>query len=147
MNTLNYSIFINADKEKVWNTMLEDATYRQWTKAFNETSYYDGDWSEGSEIHFLGTDENGENLGGMMSEIAKNNQYEYISIKHLGVIENGVEKPYGEDGVAFENYSFTEKDGGTQLDVELTNLPVEYQDMMNEMCPKALNLLKEISEK
>lgn len=147
MNTLNYSIFINADKEKVWNTMLEDATYRQWTKAFNETSHYVGDWSEGSKIHFLGTDENGDNLGGMVSEIAKNIPFEYVSIKHLGIIENGVEKPYDENTVGFENYSFTEKDGGTQLDVELTNLPVEYQDMMNEMWPKALDILKEISER
>ena len=86
MNTLNFSILINADKEKVWNTMLEDATYRQWTKPFNETSYYEGDWSEGSKIYFLGKDENGQPSGGMMSEIAKNKPFEYISIKHLGII-------------------------------------------------------------
>lgn len=146
MNTLNFSILINADKEKVWNTMLEDATYRQWTKPFNETSYYEGDWSEGSKIYFLGTDENGQPSGGMMSEIAKNKPFEYISIKHLGIIENEVEKPFDGENFAFENYSFTEKDGGTQVDIELTNLPEDYSDMMNEMWPKALEVLKEISE-
>ena len=34
MDKLNFSIIINASKEKVWNTMLEDKTYRQWTEAF-----------------------------------------------------------------------------------------------------------------
>ncbi len=147
MNTLNSSIFINAPKEKVWNTMLEDPTYRQWTKSFNETSYYEGDWSEGSKILFLGTDKEGKNEGGMSSRIAKNIPFEYISIQHMGTIENGIEKPWEGEGEGFENYTFTEKDGGTQLDIELTNLPDSYVEPMNEMWPKALDALKALAEK
>lgn len=146
MNTLNYSIFIQAPKEKVWKTMLDDATYREWTKPFNPTSYFEGDWSEGSKILFLGTDENGKVEGGMVSRIKENRQNEYISIEHLGMIKDGVEEPWGGDQNAFENYKFTEKDGGTQLDIELTNVPEEYKEMMNEMWPKALDVLKRISE-
>ncbi len=146
MNTLNFSIFINASKEKVWNTMLGDATYREWTKAFNETSYYEGDWSEGSKILFLGTDKDGNVDGGMSSRIAKNTQFEYVSIEHVGTIENGVEKPM-EGGTAFENYSFTEKDGGTEVGIEMTNIPDSYMEMMNAMWPKALEALKELAEK
>ena len=56
MTTLHYLIFINAPKEKVWDTMLKDETYREWTKPFCEGSYYRGDWSEGSKIIFLGPD-------------------------------------------------------------------------------------------
>lgn len=147
MQKLNYSIFINAPKEKVWNTMLEDVTYRQWTKPFNETSYYEGDWSEGSKILFLGTDENGENKGGMVSRIAKNIPYEYISIEHVGVMEKGIEKPWEGGSEGFENYKLIEKDGGTEVLVELTNMPDDYADMMNKMWPKALKIVKEISEK
>ncbi len=147
MNTLNFSIFINAPKEKVWKTMLEDATYRQWTKSFNETSYYEGDWSEGSKILFLGTDAEGKNEGGMVSRIAKNVPFEHISIEHLGVMENGVEKPWEEGANGLENYTFTEKDGGTQVDIELTNLPESYLEMMNAMWPKALEALKTLAEK
>lgn len=29
MQKLNFSIVIKASKEKVWNTMLDDKTYRQ----------------------------------------------------------------------------------------------------------------------
>lgn len=147
MNVLNFSIFINAPKEKTWNTMLEDATYREWTKPFNETSYYEGDWSEGSKILFLGTDPEGKNQGGMVSRIAKNIPFEHVSIQHLGTIENGVEKPWEREGEGFENYTFTEKDGGTQVDVELTNIPDSYMEMMNMMWPKALEVLKTLAEK
>lgn len=146
MNTLTYSIHIESPKEKVWDTMLTDATYRAWTKPFNETSYYVGDWSEGSKMLFLGTDTNGEVAGGMVSTIAKNIPYEYISIKHLGMMEKGEEKPWAE-GNAFENYTFSEKDNGTEVSIELTNIPDEYKEMMDEMWPKALLVLKELSEK
>lgn len=144
MHVLKFSIFIDAPREKVWNTMLGDATYRQWTKPFNETSFYRGDWSEGSKILFLGTDSDGKNEGGMFARIAKNVPFEYVSIQHLGVIENGVEKPWESEG--FENYSFTEKDNGTQVDIELTHIPEEYKDMMSEMWPKALDVLKGLAE-
>lgn len=147
MNTLKFSITINAPRQKVWDTMLEDATYREWTKPFNETSYYKGDWSEGSKILFLGTDKNGENEDGMISRIAKNIPLEYISIQHLGVIENGIEKRWEEGSEGFENYSFKEKEGSTVVDIELTNLPDSYLDMMNTMWPKALEILKTLSEK
>jgi hypothetical protein len=145
MNTLNFSVFINAPKEKVWNTMLEDVTYREWTKPFNETSYFQGDWSEGSKMLFLGTDKEGKNEGGMVSRIAKNIPFTHISIQHLGVLENGIEKPW--EGEGFENYTYTEKDGGTQVDIEMTNIPDEYMEMMNTMWPKALEVLRVVAEK
>ncbi len=145
MNTLNFSVFINAPKEKVWNTMLEDVTYREWTKPFNETSYFQGDWSEGSKMLFLGTDKEGKNEGGMVSRIAKNIPFTHISIQHLGVLENGIEKPW--EGEGFEKYTYTEKDGGTQVDIEMTNIPDEYMEMMNTMWPKALEVLRVVAEK
>lgn len=47
---------------------------------------------------------------------------------------------------AFENYTFREKDGGTELLVDMdTN--EEYKQMFEEMWPKALQSLKEIAEK
>lgn len=52
MVQLKFSIQINAPKEKVWRTMLEDATYRQWTSAFGEGSSFVGDWNEGSKFSF-----------------------------------------------------------------------------------------------
>lgn len=35
MRKLNFSIVIDAPKEKVWHAMLDDRPYREWTGAFN----------------------------------------------------------------------------------------------------------------
>lgn len=147
MKTLNYSILINAPKEKVWNTMLEDATYREWTKSFCEGSYYKGNWSTGSKIVFLGPDPETGKEGGMLANIKENKPYEYVSIEHYGEIHDGEEKPFEEGKVAYENYTFNEKDNGTELLIELTNIPDEYCSMFDEMWPKSLEVLKELSEK
>lgn len=149
MKTLNYSIFINASKEKVWNTMLEDATYRAWTAPFNPAgSSFKGNWDKGSIIHFIGVDaKTGKEDGGMYSEVAENKLHEYVSLKHLGEIKDGVEVPWEKpEQIAFENYTFVEKDGGTEVLVEITNMPDEYLGWMNDLWPKALEALKELSE-
>ncbi len=59
MKTLHFSIKIKAPREKVWQILWEDATYRQWTSVFNESSYAVSDWEEGSKIQFLSADGSG----------------------------------------------------------------------------------------
>lgn len=150
MQKINFSIQINAPKEKVWDTMLEDVTYREWTTPFHEGSYYKGDWSEGSKMLFLGPDEASKKDGGMVSRIKENRKYEYISIEHLGMVIDGVEDTTSEEvkkwTPAFENYSFKEKDGGTEVSVEI-DVNDEYKEMFENMWPKALLKLKEIAER
>lgn len=130
--------------------MLDDAPYREWTMAFNPGSYYKGDWSAGSKILFLGPNPDGSGEGGMVSRVQENRQYEFISIEHVGLIQNGVEDTTSEEvkkwTPVFENYTFTEKDGGTEVsvDMEITNA---YKGMFEEMWPKALQALKELAEK
>lgn len=149
METLHHSIEINADKQKVWNTMLADKTYREWTKAFHEGSYYDGSWEKGSEIRFIGPDENLK-LQGMYSRIKENIPYEFISIEHLGMIKDGEVDTTSEEAKkwtpSFENYTFTEKNGKTEVKVEMQTV-AEYKKMMEEMWPKALKELKSLCEK
>ena len=149
MKKTYFSIFINAPVSKVWDTMLDDATYRTWTAAFHEGSYYKGDWSKGSKILFLGPNDDGTE-GGMVSRIAENRLHEFVSIEHQGIINKGVEDTTSEEAKkwtpSFENYTFTEKDGGTELSIDVDVLP-EYEEMMTGTWPKALEKLKEISEK
>ncbi|HET7360664.1 MAG TPA: SRPBCC domain-containing protein [Salinimicrobium sp.] len=145
MKTLHFTKTMDAPKEKVWNTMLEDKTYREWTSAFNEGSYYEGSWEKGSKILFLGPEGSG-----MVSVIAENRPYEFISIKHIGLVNKGVEDTESEDAKkwapAFENYTFTEADRKTTISVEMDILE-EYEEMFQKMWPKALRKLKELSEK
>lgn len=148
MEKLNFSIEINAPKEKVWDTMLEDKTYRAWTEVFNQGSHFVGDWNKGSKILFLGPGEDGK-MGGMVSRIKENKLYEFISIEHLGIVQDGKEDTTSETVQAWagahENYSFSEKDGVTKVSVEMDSNE-EYSEMFNGMWPKALQKLKELSE-
>ena len=150
MQKLHFSIVINAPKVKVWNTMLDDKTYRVWTEAFAPGSYYKGDWNKGSKILFLGPGENGDS--GMVSRIKENRKHEYISIEHLGMIQNGKEDTSSEESKAWagalENYTLTEKNGATELLINLRgNFADEFATMFEEMWPAALQKLKDLSEK
>jgi L-rhamnose mutarotase len=148
MDKLHFKIEISAPKEKVWKTMLEDETYRKWTEAFGPGSYYKGNWNKGSKILFLAPGEKGEM--GMVSRIKENKKYEFISIEHLGIVQNGKEDVSSEAvkgwAGAHENYTFKKSNGSTEVLVDIdTN--EEYKQMFQEMWPKALQKLKELSEK
>ena len=147
MIRLHFSIVIDAPREKVWETMLGDATYRLWTTAFSPGSYYVGDWSEGSKILFLGPGEKGEM--GMVSRIAESRRPERVSIEHLGVVRDGKEdtSPEAVKGWAgaHENYTFKEKGGATELLVD-TDTTEEYKSMFEETWPRALKTLKDLAE-
>ena len=149
MQKLKFSIIINSPIEKVWNTMLEDKTYRIWTETFAKDSHYVGSWNKGSKILFLGPNEQGI-MGGMVSRIKENRKHEYISIEHLGVVDNGKEDTTS-DAVklwagSLENYTFKNLNGKTELLVDM-DINDDYKDMFNDMWPKALKKLKEIAEK
>jgi hypothetical protein len=150
MQKLHFSILINAPKEKVWHAMLDDKPYRQWTAAFSPGSYYKGDWSKGSKILFLGPNPETGDEGGMVSRIAENKPYEFVSIEHLGIVFNGVEDTTSDAArkwaPAFENYSFKETDGATEVLVDI-DVDEEEAEMFKQMWPSALQKLKEIAEK
>ena len=151
MKKLQYKKNINAPAEKVYNVMLgmdNIETYEQWTAAFNPTSTYEGSWEKGSKIHFIGTDENGKR-GGMVSEIADNVPYRFVSIRHYGILDGETEITEGAEvekwAGGFENYSFEENDGVTTVTVDV-DVTEEYTDFFNTAFPKALDKLKELAE-
>lgn len=151
MHKLNFSITINAPKAKVWNTMLDDATYRMWTETFAAGSHYVGDWSKGSKILFLGPDPATSKMGGMLSRIKENRLHEYISIEHLGMVNDGKEDTASEAVKAWagahENYTFKENGKKTEVLVDIDSSGGEFEEMFKDMWPKALQKLKELAEK
>lgn len=148
MDKLNFSITINAPKEKVWNTMLGDESYRAWTDVFSPGSHYVGNWDQGSKILFLAPGQNG-GVAGMVSRIKENRRHEFISIEHLGMIENGKEDTSSEAvkiwAGAHENYTFKESGGKTQVLVEMDSVK-EYEEMFTNTWPQALQKLKILAE-
>jgi hypothetical protein len=149
MKKLHFTIQINAPKEKVWHVMLDDATYRQWTEAFNKGSYYKGDWTKGSKILFMGPDPSTGKEGGMVSRIAESKPYEYVSIEHVGILSDGVEDTTSEFAKkwtpAFENYTFEEHNGITTLRIDVDSAD-ELAAEFERMWPEALKSLKVLAE-
>lgn len=144
MEKLNFSTTINAPKEKVWQTLWEDATYRKWTSVFNPTSYADTDWKEGSKVLFL----DGQGSG-MVSRIEVNKPNEFMSFKHLGEVKDSVEDTESEKVKAWagahENYTLKETGNATELIVEM-DMNDEYKDFFVKIFPKALEQVKILSE-
>jgi hypothetical protein len=145
VKTLEFKIEIEAPKEKVWNVLWNDTTYRQWAAAFCEGTYAVSDWSEGSKIHFLSP--NGE---GMNSIIESKITNEYMAFKHIGELKKFVEMPIDaatkEWTGAMETYRLTQNNVGTILEVRMDCIK-KYVDYFKEVFPKAMELIKELSEK
>jgi hypothetical protein len=130
----------------VWNTMLNKATYDAWTGVAWPGSSYQGEWKEGTTIKFVGPDGSGT-----VAQFEKLTPYEHVFAKHIAVLEKGgTEDTTSESAQAWigttEAYTFTEKDGATELAVDIETTP-EWEKMVNDGWPKALQALKELCEK
>lgn len=141
MKKLQFTIEINASKEKVWDALWNDQNYRNWTSVFHEGSHYKSDLHEGSEIFFLGPEKSG-----MYAKIEKLIPNEKMYFLHLGEYKDGEkqEGTFGEE--AIEQYDLVEKDGKTELTVTM-NVPEDYIPYFAETFPKALGKVKEMVEK
>jgi uncharacterized protein YndB with AHSA1/START domain len=148
MEKLRLTTAIKATQEKTWKTMLDDATYRQWTEPFTAGSHYIGDWTEGSEILFLGPGKHGE-MSGMVARIKENRPFEYVAIEHLGLVDGGRRDTTSEAvkawAGALETYTLRDTGDGTELVVEV-DVNAEYRAMFEETWPKALAKLKALAE-
>jgi len=142
---MNFSISINAPKERVWNTLWNEDSYRKWTAVFSEGSTVKTDnWKEDSKVLFV--DGKGD---GMVSRVAVNRPNEYMSFEHLGEIKNGVEDTTSEKVAVWsgsrENYTLTSTPDGTDLKVDM-DIAEEFKDYFLATFPKALDIVKALSE-
>lgn len=141
MQKKEFSITINAPREKVWEALWEESNYRKWTSVFSEGSHAQSDWREGSKILFL------DGAGsGMVSEIAKKKEPEFMSFRHLGEVKDGIEDLSKKSWAgALENYTLKQKGNQTQLTVN-HDVTDDFADYFENTFPKALAKVKEIAE-
>jgi hypothetical protein len=144
MKTQHYSTLINAPRQLVWDTLLGAETFPAWTAEFAEGSRYEGAWDTGATIRFLAPDGSG-----MVATIAENRPHEFVSIKHLGFINAGVDDT-ASDAVrvwapAWENYTLSDVGPATELRIDVDAIP-GLEAFMQEAWPRALAKLKAICE-
>ena len=144
MKSLQFSTRINAHPKIVWDAMIGPDTYKVWTSEFANGCYFEGSWDKGERIRFLAP-----GGCGMIAVIEENRPYEFISIKHLGEMKDGVEDTESEAvrawAPAFENYTFTRDGASTELRIDMQSSP-EWEEYMQKAWPKALAKLKDICE-
>jgi hypothetical protein len=148
MKDLHFEIEIFSEPEKVWEAVVDEAKYSVWTSAFCEGSRFEGGWNKGDKILFFAGDE--EKKNGMISEIAESDYPNFISIRHLGMLVDGVEDFESAEvkkwTPAYENYTFEKLDGGKTLFRVDQNMSEEHAEMMAALWEKALKKLKEVCE-
>jgi len=145
MKKLTFSITIDATPEKIWNIIIGKDTYPIWTSVFSEGSTVETDWKKGSKAIF------GDGSGsGMIAYIEEHDPNKFLSIKHVGMLNDGVEDTTSDKvkdwAGAHENYTLKVVDGKTLWTAELDMVP-DYIDYMNETWPKAQEKVKELAEK
>lgn len=53
MKRMQFSIEIKAAKEKVWSTLWDDQTFREWASIIDEGTYMVGEMKEGNDVQFI----------------------------------------------------------------------------------------------
>jgi hypothetical protein len=102
------------------------------------------DWKKGSKVLFM----DGKNMG-MVSTVVDHVPNEFMSFKHLGMIENGVERMNGDDlqgwSGALENYTLKKSGQSSELTVDM-DITAEHKSHFEEAFPKALEKVKTRAE-
>lgn len=144
LQKLEFRIDIAAPKQKVWQTLWQDNTYRLWTRVFSDGSYAVSDWKEGSPVMFLNPEGSG-----LYSRIEQMVPGEKMFFTHLGAVKDGKEMPETPEtrswAGAQENYSLIGHGDSTQLVVSI-DVSEGHLDYFRETFPKALEQVKALAE-
>jgi uncharacterized protein YndB with AHSA1/START domain len=142
--TIRKSITINAPKEHVWEAMMQDKYYQEWTAAFSEGSHVETDWELGSKAVF--TDKSGN---GIVGRVVEKVPYKQLAVEFEGLVHEGRED-YESEGArqvkgSRESYLLTEEHGSTRLDTS-SEMGEEYYEQMSQAWDRALQKLKHLAE-
>ncbi len=145
MKKIHFSTTIQSSPEKVWQTLWNIDSYRQWASVFSPDSTVQTDnWKEGSKVLFHDGSGNG-----MVSTVAANKPNQFMSFKHLGMVKEGVEDTASDEvkgwAGAHENYTLTSSNGTTKLSVDM-DITDEFEGYFEKTFPKALAEVKRIAE-
>ena len=143
MNEMLFSIAINAAKERVWATLWQDATFRDWASIIDPETYKVGDLQEGNEIQFIST-ANGYGVTSLAETVRPG---EFLRLRHRAdTQETGSREREPQWTGSAETYTLAEEDGVTTLAVAI-GVPPELEEYFEDAYPKALQRVKELAER
>ena len=145
METLSYTIEINAPKNKIWDVLWSPETYSEWTRYFSPDSRMRTDWQVGGKTYFTDAEGNG-----MVATIDSLDEPNAVVFKHLGMVKNGVEDTESEEvkqwSGAQEKYFLIGLDNGKiKLQTEIQT-DDQWKAEMDTGFTKGLEIVKALSE-
>lgn len=142
MNEMQFSIAIHATKEKVWETLWQDETFRDWASVIDPQTYMVGELKEGNEVQFISA-ANGYGVTSMAEKVVPS---QYLLLRHhADTQEVGKRERANEWTGGTESYTLAEKDGTTTLTVAF-GVPPELEEYFKVNYPKALERVKVLAE-
>ena len=143
MKELQFSIEINAPQARVWATLWQDDTFRDWASIIDPETYMVGDLKEGNTIQFISA----ASGYGVTSLVEKLVAGEFLLLRHRAdTQEDGTREREKEWTGGEESYSLAEKDGTTTLIVAF-DVPPELEEYFKVNYPKALERVKVLAER
>ena len=142
MKEFQYTIQINATKEKVWTTLWDDLTFRDWANIIDEGTYMKGEMIEGNRIQYISS-VNGYGVTSLIEKLIPN---VFIQLRHCAdTKESGAQEREKEWTGGTESYSLVEKNGVTTL-IFITDFPEELEEILSVSFPKALERVRTLAE-
>ncbi len=142
MNKIEFSIEIHTSAEKVWNTLWEDKTFREWSNIIDEGTYMKGELREGGEIEFI----SGNSGYGVTSLVEKLIPGEFLLLRHKADTQDvGARERASEWTGGAETYSLSQKGDLTILST-VFDVPATQEEYFRNTYPKALAKIKLLAE-
>lgn len=138
---MKFTVEINATQEKVWETLWQDETLREWAGIIDPGTHMVGDFKEGCEIQFISG--NGYGVTSLVEKLTTN---EFLLLRHSAdTQDDGKQERKKEWTGGSESYSLAEKDDITTLTTAF-DVPPEQEEYFKLNYPKALKKVKELAE-
>jgi uncharacterized protein YndB with AHSA1/START domain len=144
MEPLEFSVDIAAPRERVWEVLWHEETFRDWTSEFADGSagaLLESDWEEGSRFEYFVGD------AGSYGVIETLVPAERVVFRHLGNIEGGQDRPSNVGDRFVEEYRLEQAGDVTTLRLSQDAPPPEHRDMYEAAIPRALERLKQLAER
>lgn len=143
MKELQFLVKINTPKDRVWETLWQDETFREWASIIDPETYMVGELKQGDEVQFI----SGSGGYGVTSLVEKLIPGEFLLLRHhADTQEYGKQNREKEWTGGTESYSLTDKDDVTTLTATF-DVPSELEEEFKVSYPKALERLKELAER
>lgn len=149
MQKMKFSVEIKAPREKVWDTLWQDTTFRDWSSIIDPGTYMEGKLQEGNEVNFIGNSDGGANFG-VTSRVEKLIPNKFILFSRIADIkvdkDGSIEKRDTQWTGGVESYELEESNGKVTLSVT-QDVPDELVEYFETKYPKALERVKILAGK